>query len=39
MKRYRPYRVPLSTGARAVLEESRKLNGRGEFAFRGPQVA
>ena len=34
MKRHRPHRVPLSTGALAALEESRKLNGHGEFAFR-----
>ncbi|MDE0038756.1 MAG: hypothetical protein OXU77_14565, partial [Gammaproteobacteria bacterium] len=34
MKRYRPHRVPLSTGALDVSEESRNLNGRGEFAFR-----
>ena len=37
MKRYRPHRVPLSTGARAALEESRKLTGHGEFAFRAPR--
>ena len=34
MKRYRPHRVPLSTGALVVLEESRTLNGHGAFAFR-----
>ena len=34
MKRYRPHRVPLSTGALSALEESRKLHGHGEFAFR-----
>ena len=37
MKRYRPHRVPLSTGALAALEDSRKLNGHGEFAFRAPR--
>ena len=29
MKRHRPHRVPLSTGALAALEEARELNGRG----------
>ncbi|MCY3838104.1 MAG: integrase arm-type DNA-binding domain-containing protein, partial [Gammaproteobacteria bacterium] len=37
MKRYRPHRVPLSTGALAVLEEARGLHGDAEFAFRGAQ--
>lgn len=37
MKRYRPHRVPLSTGAPEVLEESRQLNGHGEFVFRAPR--
>ena len=37
MKRYRSHRVPLSTGALAVLEESRSMNGDGEFAFSGAQ--
>ncbi|MDE0062605.1 MAG: integrase arm-type DNA-binding domain-containing protein [Gammaproteobacteria bacterium] len=37
MKRYRPHWVPLSTGALAALEESRNMNGHGEFAFRGTQ--
>ena len=35
MKRYRPHRVPLSTGALAVLDEARGLHGDGEIAFRG----
>ena len=35
MKRYRPHRVPLSTGAVAVLDEARGLSG-GNLAFRGP---
>ena len=35
MKRYRPHRVPLSTGAVAVLDEARGLSG-GDLAFRGP---
>ena len=37
MKRYRPHRVPLSTGAQAVLEELRGLNGGDGLAFRGPR--
>ena len=37
MKRYRPHRVPLSTGALAVLEELRGLNGGDGIAFRGPR--
>ena len=37
MKRYRPHRVPLSTGALAVLEEARNLNGHGDFPFRAPR--
>ena len=37
MKRYRPHRVPLSTGALAVLEELRGLNGVDGPAFRGPR--
>ena len=36
MKRYRPHRVPLSTGALAVLEEARGLSADG-FAFRRPR--
>ena len=36
MKRYRPHRVPLSTGAVAVLDEARGLFG-GDLAFRGPR--
>ena len=35
MKRYRPHRVPLSTGALAVLDEARGLSC-GDLAFRGP---
>ena len=35
MKRYRPHRVPLSTGALAVLEEARGTNGQGDLAFPG----
>ena len=35
MKRYRPHRVPLSTGALAVLDELRGLHGDGETAFPG----
>ena len=37
MKRHRPHRVPLSTGALAALEEARELNGRGDPAFRAPR--
>ncbi len=36
MKRYRPHRVPLSTGTLAVLDEARGLSG-GDPAFRGPR--
>ena len=36
MKRYRPHRVPLSTGALAVLEELRGPSGGDGLAFRGP---
>ncbi len=36
MKRYRPHRVPLSTGALAVLDEARGLSG-GDLAFHGPR--
>ncbi len=36
MKRYRPHRVPLSTGALAVLDEARGLSG-GDLAFPGPR--
>ena len=36
MKRYRPHRVPLSTGAVAVLDEARGRSG-GDLAFRGPR--
>ena len=35
MKRHRRHRVPLSTGALAVLEEARGLNGHGDLAFPG----
>ena len=35
MKRYRPHRVPLSTGALAVLEEARGTNGHGDPALPG----
>ena len=37
MKRYRPHRVPMSTGALAVLEEVRGTNGHGDLAFPGPR--
>lgn len=37
MKRYRPHRVSLSSGALAVLEETRGLHGDGEMAFRSAQ--
>ncbi len=37
MKRHRPHRVPLSTGALAALEEARELDGRGGPAFRAPR--
>ena len=37
MKRYRPHRVPLSTGALAVLDEARGLSGDDGVAFRGPR--
>ena len=37
MKRYRPHRVPLSTGALAVLDEARGLSGGDGLAFRGPR--
>ena len=37
MKRYRPHRVPLSTGALGVLEEARGTNGHGDLAFPGPR--
>ena len=37
MKRYRPHRVPLSTGALAVLEKLRGLSGDGGVVFRGPR--
>ena len=37
MKRYRPHRVPLSTGALAVLDELRGLSGDDGVAFRGPR--
>ena len=36
MKRHRPHRVPLSTGALAVLEDARATNGHGDLAFPGP---
>ncbi len=36
MKRYRPHRVPLSTGALAVLEDARETNGHGDLVFPGP---
>ena len=36
MKRYRPHRVPLSTGAVVVLREARGLSG-GDLAFPGPR--
>ena len=36
MKRYRPHRVPLSTGAVAVLDEARGPSV-GDLAFRGPR--
>ena len=35
MKRYRPHRVPLSTGALAVLEEARGTSGHRDLAFPG----
>ena len=37
MKRHRAHRVPLSTGALAVLEAARGLHGGGELAFPGPR--
>ena len=37
MKRYRPHRVPLATGALAVLDEARGLNGGDDLAFGGPR--
>ena len=37
MKRHRPHRVPLSTGALAVLEELRGLSGGDGIAFPGPR--
>ena len=37
MKRHRPQRVPLSTGALAALDELRGLNGVDGLAFRGPR--
>ena len=37
MKRHRQHRVPLSTGALAVLEEARGTNGCGDLAFPGPR--
>ena len=37
MKRHRPHRVPLATGALAVLEELRGMSGGDGPAFRGPR--